>query len=691
MTWSLAFAPSIGLVWLAVLGLAAAVAAVAGLVARRRGAIPRALALALVVIALAGPELRSETRDALPGVAVVVTDRSASQDLAGRAAATERAWRLVAERIGALPGIELREAVFDDHGSVDGDGTRLFELLARTLADVPPDRVAGAVMITDGQVHDVPANAAALGFTAPVHMLLSGRPDEIDRRVEMLEAPRFGLVGKTLPFAFRVVDTPAGAGRAVAVTIRRDGEVIERRSVRPGVRTTVAIAIPHAGDVVVEIEAEPLAGELTTLDNRATATVEGIREHLRVLLVSGEPHPGERTWRNLLKSDAAVDLVHFTILRPIDKQDGTPVDEMALIAFPTRELFQEKIRDFDLIVFDRWQQRAILPAIYLDNIARWVRDGGAVLIAAGPDLAGRGSLFSTPLGDVLPGEPTGESFEEPFRPQISALGRRHPVTRDLPGAGSEPPAWSRWFRLSGLTAAADSQTLMTGTGDRPLLTVARRGKGRVALLTSDQVWLWARGYDGGGPHAPLLRRLAHWLMKQPDLEEEALRLVRRGRDLEIERRTLADSVAPVTVTGPDGAERRLDLVQREPGRWTATTPADRQGLWRATDGTLTALADVGPRDPREFADVLSTAAKVAPLVAATGGAVRRLDDGSGFAVPRILARPAGSTMAGGDWIGLSTSRASVLKSADRTPLVQGLLAVAALLGLFAGAWWREGR
>jgi hypothetical protein len=691
VTGTIGFSPLLDPTWIVLLGLLAGAIALPGLLARRPGAVLRMLACAAALLALAGPEWLTEKKSPLASVALLVTDRSASQRLPGREAETETARKALAERIAALPDLELREAVFDDRGDVDADGTRLFDLVAKSLTDVPPDRVAGVVLLTDGQVHDVPAKAAALGFSAPVHALISGRKDEIDRRVELIEAPRFGLVGKTATFVFRVVDAPKAAAAPVGVTVRRDGEIVARRTVRVGDRVSLAVAIPHAGDVAVEIEADPLPGDLTPLDDRATAVVEGVRDHLRVLLVSGEPHVGERAWRDLLKSDAAVDLVHFTILRPIEKQDGTPTDEMALIAFPTRELFQDRIDKFDLIVFDRWNRRSILPAIYLDNIARRVRAGGAVLVAAGADLAGSGSLFSTPLADVLPGETTGETPEGPFLPRLSPLGNRHPVTRDLPGGNSEPPAWSRWFRLAGLVPSADSQVLMTGPDGRPLLVVARRGEGRVALLTSDQIWLWARGFEGGGPQAALLRRLAHWLMRQPDLEEEALGLSRRGNDIVVERRSLAATVPPVTITAPDGVERRLDLVEAEPGRFLATLPADRQGLWRATDGTLAARLAIGPANPLEFTDLLSTEAKLADLAAATGGSVRRLHDGRAVTVPRVIAREAGSVMSGPDWIGLTASRAFVLEGRERTALVSGLPAVMLVLGLFAAAWWREGR
>lgn len=695
MNWTLAFAPLIGPAALTVAACLAVLVAGTGLVLRGRGARLRAVALALLILALAGPEVRREARETLPGIVAVVTDRSASQRLAGRETMTEAARKTLLERLARLPGIEVREAAFDDRDAArDIDGTRLFETLSGALSDVPPERLSAVVMITDGQVHDVPPDVGRLGFTAPLHVLLTGRPDEIDRRVEILEAPRFGMVGKPQTIAFRVVDGGVPAPRGpIAVTVRRDGETVATLDVAPGARTEVEIDIPHAGANIVEIEAAPLAGDLTPLDDRAAARIEGVRDHLKVLLVSGEPHPGERAWRNLLKSDASVDLVHFTILRPPEKQDRTPTDELALIPFPTRELFQDKIRDFDLIVFDRYRRRAILSTLYFDNIARWVEDGGALLVAADPDLSGPASLFQTPLADILPADPIEGVVEEAFRPQPTKLGRRHPVTRDLPGAESDPPAWGRWYRLAPVTPSGDATSVLSGAGGDPLLLLAHRGKGRVGLLLSDQIWLWARGHDGGGPHAPLLRRLAHWLMKEPDLEEEALRLTRDGRDLVVERQTLAEAVAPVTLTGPTGETRTPKLTETRPGLWRATSPADTQGLWRAGDGTLTALTHVGPLSPREFADVLSTDRLVGPLAKATGGGVHRLAaaGSDAIAVPRLLVRAPGSTMTGEDWIGVAASQATVLKGVARLSLVAGLFAVALLLALFAATWWRESR
>ena len=450
------------------------------------------------------------------------------------------------------------------------------------------------------------------------------------------------------------------------------------------------IQIPHAGRNIVEIEAAPLEGELTTVNNRAVATIDGVRDKLRVLLVSGEPHSGERTWRNLLKSDANVDLVHFTILRPPEKQDGTPINELSLIAFPTRELFQQKINEFQLIIFDRYARQGVLPILYFDNIARYVRDGGAVLVAAGPDYASPTSIWRTPLDVILPAEPTGRMTEGPFHARLTDLGRRHPVTRGLDGGNDDPPHWSRWFRLVD-TKTANGTSVLEGPDHKPALLLAREGEGRVALLLSDHIWLWARGYEGGGPHLDLLRRLSHWLMKEPDLEEEALRLSVRGRDLSVQRQTMADSVAPVTLTSPSGATNTLVLDAGEPGVWRRTVPATELGLWRASDGKLTTLINVGPANPREFAEVTSTTDWLAPLANATGGDVRRIADTSGLTMPRIVAVRSSETFKGEDWLGVKMRDASIVRGIGVLPMFAGLLGLLLLLGSLAATWAREGR
>jgi hypothetical protein len=688
--WSIAFAPP--LPFPAMVALALAALALVALTAWRRpgAALLRALACALLLVALAGPSLVRENRRPLKDVVALVLDRSESNQIGERPSQTQAAGAELAKRLAALDNVEVR-TVETPRSDPDNRGTQLFAALHSALADTPPERVGGAIVVTDGVVHDIPASAQALGFDAPLHVLITGHEGERNRRIELVEAPRFGIVGKDQTIVARVLDSN-DAGEPATVTVRRDGETIATLPAEVGQNLQIKAPIDHAGPNVIELEVAPVKDEITDRNHRAVVAIEGVRDKLRVLLVSGEPHQGERMWRNLLKSDANVDLVHFTILRPPDKAtDGTPINELSLIAFPVAELFGRKIKDFDLIIFDRYSSEEILPRYYLDNIVAYVRQGGALLMAEGPAYGTPEGLYSTPLGDIAPARPTGEEFDEPFRAEISADGQKHPVTRGLPGGDSEPPVWGRWLRQIGADATG-GMTLMQGVGKSPLLVLSRVDKGRVALLLSDQMWLWARDFDGGGPYLDLLRRLAHWLMKEPDLEEEALRARAQGRALTIERQSVKGEIPQATITGPDGKTTIVQLASVAPGLSRATVSVDEDGLYRASDGEHVALAVVGPQNPLEFQEVVSTPEKLRPLAEASGGGVRRLARAATDAItlPRVVAMQPSPSYSGGDYIGIKRAGASALIGVSQTPLAVGLLGLALLLGVLVWTWRREG-
>ena len=688
--FNLSFAPLLPLPVL--LGLGAIALAIVGLsfYARKGGTFLRALGLGLLLLAMTGPALVHEDRNPLKEVVAIVVDQSGSQTIGERTAQTEKARAGLEKSLNALGNVEVR-VIESGRTDSEADGTRLFSALNAGLADVPPDRVGGVFMITDGVVDDIPADASALGFKAPLHALITGHEGERDRRIELLEAPRFGIVGKDQTIELRVLDT-ADKGDPVALKIRRDGTPIATIFATPGERLRVPVKIEHGGPNVIELEVDALPDELTAINNKAVLTIEGVRDKLKVLLVSGEPHAGERMWRNLLKSDANVDLVHFTILRPPEKQDGTPINELSLIAFPTSDLFGRKIKEFDLIVFDRYSNQSVLPLIYFDNIVRYVREGGALLLAAGPDFAQPEGLYYSPLGRISPARPDGTLTEHAFRAAITGDGAKHPVTRGLPGANQNPPAWSEWFRQVN-AEVTNGTSILSGAGDKPLLVLSREGKGRVALLLTDQMWLWARGFEGGGPHLDLLRRLAHWLMKEPELEEEALRANVRGRVIEIERQSLKPEIPPVAVTSPSGASESVSLEPAEPGISRASVNAAEFGLYRLSDGNLSVLANVGPENPREFQEVVSTEDKLKPLAEATGGTVRRIGnaDNSDVSLPRLAAIGESPVYGGAGYAAIRRIGASEVKGVSVMPLAIGFLGLAALLGSITAAWVFEGR
>ena len=684
--WSLSFTPLLPLPVLGALAAAGVAAVAFALMKRRPGAWARAAALALMLAALCDPALVREDRIPASDIVAVVVDRSASQTLADRAAQTDAVRAALEQRLAALDGLETRLVETD---RVDPEGTRLFARIGGALADIPPERLGAVIAVTDGLAHDTPSAFAALGMKAPLHVLVTGHARERDRRVELTEAPRFGLVGKDATFLVRVIDQ-GGDGRPVTLRVRRDGAAIHTLSVAPGAATPVLVRAAHAGPNVVEFEVDAAPDELTAQNNAIVSTLEGVRDKLKVLLVSGEPHAGERTWRNLLRSDANVELVHFTILRPPEKQGDTPVGELALIPFPTGDLFGRKIKEFDLIIFDRYANQTVLSPIYLENIVAYVRGGGALLIAAGPDFATTRGLYYSPLGDVAPGEPDGDRVERAFRPTLSEIGRKHPVTRDLPGGATDPPQWSDWFRQVNARVKRGVSVLQ-GADDKPLLILSREGDGRVAELLSDQIWLWARGYQGGGPYVDLMRRLAHWLMKEPELEEEALRARATGRRIAIERQTLRDAPATAAVIAPSGAQREVALLAAGPGLSRATVDSDELGLHKVRAGELTALVNVGAEAPREMQDVISTTERLRPVVEEGGGVIRRVEADGAIALPRIAQIGPATSYGGADWIGVKRNRASTPTAVGVTPLGLGLAAAALLLLALLGAWLAEGR
>jgi hypothetical protein len=654
----------------------------------------RGLTAAVLLTALANPSLQEEDRAPLSDIVIAVVDQSASQRIADRAEQTEAALAALQSRVTALPNTELRVVRVGD-GPGD-EGSLVMTALAQALAEEPRARVAGAVIISDGQVHDLPAAPA---MPAPVHLLLTGKATDWDRRLIVRNAPAFAILDEEFRLVLKIEDqgaVPAGLGDTAELTITIDGENPQTYTVPVGEDLDLPVILPHGGMNVLQFDVAVADGELTDRNNAAVVQINGVRDRLRVLLVSGEPHAGERVWRNLLKSDASVDLVHFTILRPPEKQDGVPVTELSLIAFPTRELFVEKIEEFDLIVFDRYSQRGILPTSYLDNVVQYVRNGGTVLMAAGPEFGSVDSLYRSPLAEILPVVPTSRVIEEGFVPTMTDLGRRHPVTAGLEdyrpeaepvdGALDTGPQWGRWFRLVEVEPTG-GQVVMEGAGGRPLLVLDRVGEGRVAMLASDHAWLWGRGYEGGGPQLELLRRLAHWMLKEPELEEEALTATASGQTLTITRRTVGETPGDLTITGPDGSETVVAMPETAPGRQVLDWQAPDMGLYRLSQGDLTAVIAVGPQAPKEFEQTIATGEVLEPVVAALRGGTLALEDG----LPDLRTVAEGRVAAGRGWIGITPREAYVTQDVRISPLLPAWLMLLIASALAVAAWLREGR
>ena len=642
----------------------------------------RGFAVVCVFLALLNPSLKTEERQAKADIVIVVVDRSSSQMLSDRAAQTQAALAHVTQQLADRPGTEMRLVEVED--AAGPGGSEVMSALAQALSETARDRIAGAIVISDGQIHDT---EFAPKLPAPLHLLLTGQPRDWDRRLVVKNAPGFAILGEPITLTLLVEDQGAAPQAAFAdLILSVDGGPEQRYQIPVNRDVEVDVSLGHGGINILQFSTPDMSGELTDRNNAAVVQINALRDRLRVLLVSGVPHPGERTWRNLLKSDSNVDLVHFTILRPPEKRDGVPVTELSLIAFPTRELFLEKIGEFDLIVFDRYKRRGLLPTEYFESIANYVRQGGAVLVAAGPDYAGANSLYRSPLGAILPGRPTSRVFEEPIMPKVTEFGLKHPVSESLerftPDTG-----WGRWLRQIEVETTS-GQVLMTGRGESPLLIVDRVGEGRVALLASDHAWLWDRGYEGGGPQAELLRRVAHWSMKEPDLEEEALLAQPMESGLLVTRRSLTEGpLAPLEITKPNGKQLTIALQPVAPGRYEAEIVSEDLGLYRLGSGDLEIVAALGPAAPREFVQTIATDRVMAPILAKTNGGALAVSEG----LPKFRNIRNGRPSHGRGWIGLVSREAYVVQGVEIGQFLPAwVYLIFAGLGLLAG-WLREGR
>ena len=639
----------------------------------------RFLAMAVVIAALTGPVLQRENRAPLTDIVLMLVDQSASQELGDREAVTENAAATLESRLAGRQNTEVRRINVPD--GAGNAGTEMMRALSEALAQEPRGRIAGVLALSDGRIHDMERLPP---LPAPMHLLHTGRAADWDRRLIVTGAPAFAILGEPVTLTLRIEDSgavPPNGGRA-PLDISIDGAEPQSFMVPIGQDIEMPVTLPHGGRNVIQFTVPSGADELTDRNNAALVQINGVRDRLRVLLVSGEPHPGGRTWRNLLKSDASVDLVHFTILRPPEKQDGVPVSELSLIAFPTRELFMEKIEDFDLIIFDRYQRRGILPSLYLDNVAEYVRNGGAVLVNAGPDFASADSIYRSPLSEILPAKPTARVIDRAYAPEVTELGERHPVTANLP----QQDTWGRWLRQVEVEAD-EGDVVMSGHSGLPLLVLDRVEDGRVALISSDQAWLWARGYEGGGPQLELLRRLAHWMMGEPELEEEALWAEANGQTMRIIRRSLSEEVGNVTITTPGGGTVTVPLEEVRPGHFEARYAGPTIGLYRLANGEHEAVIGLGPAAPREFEQTIATDAVLAPALDAQRGGSFALEDG----LPSIRSVREGRPAAGNGWLGLTPRGAFEVRDVARTPILPPWLVLLLTSALILGGWLREGR
>ena len=625
-------------------------------------ALVRTLFGLLLVLFILQPQLVSEQRKSLKDVLLVVSDKSQSQNFGDRLSVLQSAQAHLVSQLDK--DLDIRHI---DVASGANDETKIFEQIEAALADVPPSQRAGTILLSDGEVTDAPSKEFL--SSSPFSVLLTGSHNDRDREIKILTAPGYGLLNETVLLKFRIEDHNMNSGGSVAITLNRPDGTSETHNVMPNTDVEWPITVTSAGPNIFELSTDVETDEISPLNNRAIISVQGVRNRLHVLLVSGEPYPGARMWRDILKADPGIDLVHFTILRSPEKIDMTPQNQLSLIAFPFQELFQNKLKSFDLVIMDGFSLNTVLPDYYFQNIRDYVLNGGALLEIDGPAYAGDKSMFHTSLGDILPGAPNGPMIQQNFKAKITEFGKTHPVTMPL----ASLPAWGSWLQQMPVTAVK-GDVLMTGVNDNPLLILARTGEGRVAQLTSNQIWLWARGFDGGGPVNEFLRRVVHWLMKEPELDENALDIKDNADALQI--RTRESTNNQIDIVKPDGKTEKVTLQKASDGWLTGSFPKTMKGIYKFSDGARIKVISSGDTTTPEYTNIITTDKNLAPFVQQSGGKLIWAEDHENFDVSSIP---------------IKRNHSSTLVSSKLTPLARPELLL--LLALVAGLlmWWYEGR
>lgn len=657
----------------------------------------RCLALTGLIIALANPQILEEERISQPDTVLIITDKSESQNFQNRDEIANKIEKDLKEKLAKIKNLDIRTAVSETTETE----TILFQTIEQNLADIPKSRRAGTIIISDGQIHDIP-NSDTTNFVddyGPVHTILTGKKGEKDRHIKLIKTPSYGIIGQTVSVSF-IVENDNGSSRSSSqsladIDININDDTAYKLTVPIGEEQTITFPIEHAGQNIMSLKVDPLDGEITERNNQAAIIVNGLRDRLKVLLVSGKPHMGERTWRNLLTSDPGIDLVHFTILRDPTKSNPVPSNELSLIPFPVQELFEVKLYDFDLIIFDRYKLSRIMPKHYFSNIAKYVYKGGALLVTSGPDFSGGSSIMTTTLEKIIPGKSVKRDFQEEYTPTLTDSGKIHPVTNEL--KQSWKGEWGPWLWQAGVRAE-NGHTLMNGYQDRPLLIIERVGEGRVAQIASDQIWLWSKGYKGGGPQAELLRRLSHWLMKEPDLEEDSLNLITGKDTLTIKRRNFNDNVTQVEVISPSGETKTIELTPpatEKSGLWSKTIDTSEQGIYRVGDGTQVRLAIIGSVITKELSSVVTTEEKLKEFNKKnkTGAFWFQHEGLPKVRMINMMPNAHDRTMikSGRDWLGLKANNDFTVAQVKQYPLLPYWLFLITLLSLSCWAWWKESR
>ena len=571
------------------------------------GIIYRVLIFITLVIMISQPSLKIEKRKIEKDIITLVIDKTDSQKITDRDKKVEEVYENILNKISRFKSLDILEVRIEkgetttQFGSAENiknkklpkkklknnepNKSNILSILENNINKIPSKRLSAILILTDGQIHDINKNNLFDKYDVPLYFLLVGNKKINDKRLSIISKPEFGYLDEESEIIINLKDFLKSNEIKTKLLIEQKNSKKEIQVVN-GADTSIKINSLEPGENIIKISSKIRPNELSTINNSKIVKIAGIRKQLRVLLISGAPYNGTRVWRNFLKSDPSVELVHMTVLRPPTKNDNTPVNELSLIPFPTKELFEKKLNKFQLIIFDNFMGKNVLNPVYFQNILNFVDEGGAILEITGPSYNTNSSLFRTEIGKILPGVPSGKVLVGEYKPQLTEIGKIHPVTKNL---FSDMKNYGSWYQMNKIDELDDeSITLLSGLNNKPLLVIKKVNKGRIAQIYSKNIWLWTKtGNDDGGPYNKLIKNLAHWLMKEPSLEDSKLKVAPQiEKKLLITKNFLKEPKLleiKITITTPEGNTIEKKLKRIKNNNYSEIFEYQEEGLYVISD------------------------------------------------------------------------------------------------------------
>jgi hypothetical protein len=650
-----------------------------------------------------------QTKKPINDEVAIILDNSASQQYSGKLKRSEDVLESLRERIAEIPSLTARVYSLSEFQNSDdelsGDqSTRLLPALRKILSNLDEDRLSGVIFLSDGQVSDSEETTGSelaqninKHINKPFSVALSGNDSDLDAWITLNNYSKYGKVGSNAQITF----TPHysdnnGAGinniSGVVDVLDDAGNVVESRQVSYGkqVQITLPITKPRLNRYLLALR--PVSGELSRINNMLPIELNGIRERMKVLLVTGKIYQGQRLWRNFLKSDPSIDLVHFNILRDVSDNPSAPEYELSLIPFPIFELFGEGIHKFDLIILDQYQGNFQIPEIYLNQVASYVTQGGSLLYVAGDSPDATMAIENSEFQSVLPIVPRGESILRSFKVKPSGLGISHPVTGNFaPNLGSSA-SWQRAEKVGSIKKNA--QILLEDETANPILAMAEFGKGRSATLLSDQLWIWSVNHQGGGPFQQLARNIIHWLLREPDLEPGQIQASITNNQLTVSKDNpyhLDDeilNITPLFKTQNNEQSKALQLVKSEgdkPSKLAAKITIEPDNAYIISSGEISKLVIPDIAGEQEVQNLLDDENSLEHLTEKTGGIIRQFSAGDNNNIAY------GKNMYSANKIPLLKNNAEALINSRESSVFGGLPLFMAGIILLCLSWLFESR